>query len=84
MPFMSDTTEELRVLNAKEQQIILLVALAEFFTCFNFVVYFSFNDAIVHAFFPKDLDDELKQLGFFGIGVYWLCFSSVGWYDICR
>ena len=58
MPFMSDTTEELRVLNAKEQQIILLVALGEFFTCFNFVVYFSFNDAIVHAFFPKDLDDE--------------------------
>lgn len=67
MPFMSDTTEELRVLNAKEQQIILLVALGEFFTCFNFVVYFSFNDAIVHAFFPKDLDDELKQLGFLAL-----------------
>lgn len=63
MPCLSDN-EELRELSRREVNIVLLVALAGFFTCFNFVVYLSFHDAIVHAFFPKDLDENLKQLGF--------------------
>ncbi|ELA08067.1 major facilitator transporter [Moraxella macacae 0408225] len=67
MPFFSNINEELRVLHARERQIIALVAWAGFFTCFNFIVYFFFYDAIVHAFFPKDLDNDLKSFGFLAL-----------------
>lgn len=68
MPFFSQiNNEELRVLNTQERQLIALVAWAGFFTCFNFIVYFFFYDAIINAFFPKDLDSNLKNLGFLGL-----------------
>lgn len=66
MPFLSDD-EELRELSWREVNIILLVALAGFFTCFNFVVYLAFYDAITYAFFPKHLDENIKNLGFLGL-----------------
>lgn len=70
MPFFSQiNNDELRVLNAQERQVIALVAWVGFFTCFNFIIYFFFNDAIINAFFPKDLDSGLKNFGFLALVV---------------
>ncbi len=64
MPFLSDTNHELRTLNRYEKQIIALTVCGAFFSCFDFTLYFFFNDAINQAFFPNANADWLGSSGF--------------------
>lgn len=64
MPFLPDRSDELRPLNKHEKQIVALTVCGAFFSCFDFTIYFFFNDAISHAFFPDVKSGWLESTGF--------------------
>lgn len=64
MPYFQDASEELRDLNKREKNIIALTVLGAFFTCFEFTIYFFFNEVITKAFFPDSIPGSLQAIGF--------------------
>ena len=64
MPFFHDANEEFRDLNHYEKNVIYLTVFGGFFACFDFTVYFYFNDIINQAFFPDNMSESLKSVCF--------------------
>lgn len=64
MPFFHDANDELRPLNGYEKQIIALTVCGAFFSCFDFTIYFFFNEAISQAFLPNIKSNWLESAGF--------------------
>lgn len=64
MPFLQDSGDELRTLNKHEKQIVTLTVCGAFFSCFDFTLYFFFNDAISEAFFPNVQGGWLDSTGY--------------------
>lgn len=65
MPFFHDGSEELRDLNQHEKTIINLTIVGSFFTCFDFIIYYCFYEAIQLAFFANLWSKSWQNLGFF-------------------
>lgn len=65
MPFFYDSSKELRDLTQDEKAVINLTVIGGFFTCFDFIIYFYFYDAIQQAFFSEVLSNNLQHLGLF-------------------
>lgn len=64
MPFFQDAHDELRPLNTYEKQIIALTVCGAFFSCFDFTIYFFFDEAISQAFLPNVKSNWLESSAF--------------------
>ncbi|MFW2176826.1 MULTISPECIES: MFS transporter [unclassified Moraxella] len=64
MPFFNPASEELRYLNSHERTIIKLTVFGAFFTCFDFVIYFFFKDAILESLFSPTVSKEMQAFSF--------------------